>query len=190
MAGTTDDSFDHRDLENVRVNDLRQQMAHAVKRLGLAAGSAFQAVTRRAREIAVRQEFRRLPVVVIAHEVTVGTVVPLLAQQQLGKLRRRKPPSFERAVEIETVQALSAAIGRAQEPLRPRCGAGGVLDAPKLLTHGNLTRATRDRLERAACRQAEALYRVRHLLPEVVNPDILQVAMVEAVIRRSSHSKE
>ena len=57
--------------------------------------------------------------------------------------------------------------------------------APKLLTHGNLTRATRDRLERAACRQAEALYRVRHLLPEVVNPDILQVAMVEAVIRRA-----
>lgn len=57
--------------------------------------------------------------------------------------------------------------------------------APKLLTHGNLTRATRDRLERAACRQAEALYRMRHLLPEVVNPDILQVAMVEAVIRRA-----
>ena len=57
--------------------------------------------------------------------------------------------------------------------------------APKLLTHGNLTHATRDRLERAACRQAEALYRIRHLLPEVVNPDILQVAMVEAVIRRA-----
>ena len=33
-------------------------------------------------------------------------------------------------------------------------------------------------------------YRMRHLLPEVVNPDILQVAMVEAVIRRSSHSGE
>lgn len=57
--------------------------------------------------------------------------------------------------------------------------------APRLLTHGNLTRATRDRLERAACRQAEALYRMRHLLPEVVNPDLLKVAMVEAVIRRA-----
>lgn len=57
--------------------------------------------------------------------------------------------------------------------------------APKLLTHGNLTRATRDRLERAACHQAEALYRMRHLLPEVVNPELLKVAMVEAVIRRA-----
>lgn len=57
--------------------------------------------------------------------------------------------------------------------------------APKLLTHGNLTRPTRDRLERAACRQAELLYGMRHLLPDVVNDDLLQVAMVEAVIRRA-----
>lgn len=58
--------------------------------------------------------------------------------------------------------------------------------APDLLTHPNLTRATRDRLERAACRQAEKLYRVRHLLPSILNRELLDVAFVEAVIRRSA----
>jgi len=58
--------------------------------------------------------------------------------------------------------------------------------APQLLTHTTISRPTRDRLERAACRQAEKLYRVRHLLPEIVNPDLLNVAFVEAVIRRST----
>ncbi|OGI44080.1 MAG: hypothetical protein A2V92_01220 [Candidatus Muproteobacteria bacterium RBG_16_65_31] len=58
--------------------------------------------------------------------------------------------------------------------------------AAALLTHDNLTRATRDRLERAACRQAEKLYHLRLLLPEVVNPDLVKVALVEAVIRRSA----
>ncbi len=60
--------------------------------------------------------------------------------------------------------------------------------APRLLTHANLTRATRDRLERAACRQAEAFYRLRHLMPEPVNPELVQVAMVEAVIRRAGQA--
>lgn len=58
--------------------------------------------------------------------------------------------------------------------------------APNLLTHPNLQRATRDRLERAACRQAEKLYKARHFLPEIVNTDLLNVAFVEAVIRRST----
>ena len=58
--------------------------------------------------------------------------------------------------------------------------------APNLLTHRHLARATRDRLERAACRQAEKLYKVRHFLPEIVNTDLLNVAFVEAVIRRSA----
>lgn len=58
--------------------------------------------------------------------------------------------------------------------------------APYLLTHTNLKHATRDRLERAACRQASRLYRVRHLLPEMLNPDLLKVAFVEAVVRRSA----
>lgn len=57
--------------------------------------------------------------------------------------------------------------------------------APGLLTHSNLTRGTRDRLEQAACRQAEKLYPLRQLLPEVLNPDLLKVAMVEAVMRRA-----
>lgn len=58
--------------------------------------------------------------------------------------------------------------------------------AVRLLTHSRLARLTRDRLERAACRQAEQLYQVRHLLPEIVNAELVQVAMVEAVIRRST----
>ncbi len=58
--------------------------------------------------------------------------------------------------------------------------------APKLLTHRDLRPATRDRLERAACRQAEKLYQARHFLPEIVNRDLLNVAFVEAVIRRST----
>lgn len=58
--------------------------------------------------------------------------------------------------------------------------------APTLLTHSGLRRATRDRLERAACRQAEKLYRVRHLLPEVINNDLIEVALVEAMLRRSN----
>ena len=58
--------------------------------------------------------------------------------------------------------------------------------APFLLTHTNLKRATRDRLERAACKHAARLYRVRHLLPEMLNPDLLKVAFVEAVVRRSA----
>lgn len=58
--------------------------------------------------------------------------------------------------------------------------------ACSLLTHTNLTRATRADLERAACRQAGKLYRVRYLLPEIVDGERLEVAMVEAVIRQSA----
>jgi hypothetical protein len=45
--------------------------------------------------------------------------------------------------------------------------------------------ATRARLERAACRQAEKLYAVRALLPEVIDTDLVKTAFVEAVIRRA-----
>jgi hypothetical protein len=58
--------------------------------------------------------------------------------------------------------------------------------ACNLLTHTNLTRATRAELEHAACRQAGKLYRVRYLLPEIVDNERLEVAMVEAVIRQSA----
>ena len=55
--------------------------------------------------------------------------------------------------------------------------------AANLLTHTDLERATRTALEQAACRQADKLFRVRNLLPEVVNDELLKVALVEAVIR-------
>jgi len=58
--------------------------------------------------------------------------------------------------------------------------------ACSLLTHTNISRETRAALEQAACRQAGKLYRVRHLLPEIVDTERLQVAMVEAVIRQSA----
>jgi hypothetical protein len=55
-----------------------------------------------------------------------------------------------------------------------------------LLTHDNLARETRAWLEQAACRQPEKLYRLRHLLPEIVNPERIKVALVEAVLRRAA----
>jgi len=58
--------------------------------------------------------------------------------------------------------------------------------APYLLTHSDLARNTRDRLELAACQQAERLYSVRNLLPEVVNKERVDTALVEAVIRRTA----
>lgn len=58
--------------------------------------------------------------------------------------------------------------------------------APSLLTHTNLARDTRAVLERAACRQAAKLFRVRYLLPEIIDTELLRVAMVEAVIRQSA----
>lgn len=58
--------------------------------------------------------------------------------------------------------------------------------AAVLLTHGNLSRETRAWLEQAACRQPEKLYRLRHLLPEIVNPERIKVALVEAVLRRAA----
>jgi hypothetical protein len=60
--------------------------------------------------------------------------------------------------------------------------------APALLTHDNLGRATRARLEAGACRQAEKLYRMRYVLPEAVDAERLKVAMVEALIRRANQT--
>lgn len=58
--------------------------------------------------------------------------------------------------------------------------------APYLLTHSDLARNTRARLELVACQQAERLYSVRKLLPEVLNKEQVDAAMVEAVIRRTA----
>ena len=58
--------------------------------------------------------------------------------------------------------------------------------APYLLTHSDLTTETRRQLELAACQQAERLYSVRKLLPEVINQERVDAALVEAVIRRTA----
>jgi hypothetical protein len=55
--------------------------------------------------------------------------------------------------------------------------------APQLLTHTTLSDGTRGRLELSACRQARKLYRIRHLLPKVLNEERVRVALVEALIR-------
>ena len=58
--------------------------------------------------------------------------------------------------------------------------------APYLLTHSTHSIEARNWLERAACQQAERLYSVRRLLPEILNKDLIEAAMVEAVIRRTN----
>ena len=58
--------------------------------------------------------------------------------------------------------------------------------SPYLLTHTNLSRDTRIGLEQAACQQAERLYSLRHLLPEIVDKERIDAAMVEALIRRTA----
>lgn len=57
--------------------------------------------------------------------------------------------------------------------------------APSLLTHTDLPAKTREWLESAACQQAERLYAVRKLLPEMINKEKVEAVLVEAVIRRS-----
>jgi hypothetical protein len=59
--------------------------------------------------------------------------------------------------------------------------------APNLLTNTGLRRTTRDVLEHAACRQAERLYAVRQLLPEVINRDMVDAALVEGRMRQAMH---
>jgi hypothetical protein len=54
--------------------------------------------------------------------------------------------------------------------------------APLLLTLADLGTTTRDRLERAACRRPMGLFKVRHLLPEVLNRELIQVPLVEAAL--------
>lgn len=55
--------------------------------------------------------------------------------------------------------------------------------APALLTLEGLSPETRRRLERLAARRPMALYRLRRLLPEVVDRGVVETALVEAVIR-------
>lgn len=60
--------------------------------------------------------------------------------------------------------------------------------ASDLLTHTNLTDETRDRLERVACKSALSLFARRHVLPRVINKELIDQALVEAKIRYSSGS--
>jgi hypothetical protein len=57
--------------------------------------------------------------------------------------------------------------------------------APELLTHTSLSIPSRDRLEHKACESAQRIYRLRNVLPKIINEDLLQAAFVEAVIRQT-----
>ncbi len=58
--------------------------------------------------------------------------------------------------------------------------------APALLTLPHLRRETRERLEHAASRRAALLYQYHKLFPEIVNREVVQPALVEAVLRLSA----
>ncbi len=58
-------------------------------------------------------------------------------------------------------------------------------NAARLLAHHGLTRATRARLERAACRTPEKLLDSYPMIPEIVDADAVKVALVEARLIRA-----
>lgn len=58
--------------------------------------------------------------------------------------------------------------------------------APELLTHASLSAPVRDRLEHRACESAQRIYRLRNVLPKIINEDLMQTAFVEAVIRQTA----
>src|SRR3972149_5324611 len=60
-------------------------MTDLVQLFRLPAGGALKAIACEAREIAVRQQVWRLPVVIIVHKFFLAFVFPFLTQQQLGK---------------------------------------------------------------------------------------------------------
>jgi len=57
--------------------------------------------------------------------------------------------------------------------------------APELLTHASLSKQARDRLEHKASKSAQRIYRLRSVLPEIINQDLMQAVFVEAVIRQT-----
>jgi len=58
--------------------------------------------------------------------------------------------------------------------------------APELLTHASLSIPMRDRLERRACESAQRIYRLRKVLPKIINEELMQATFVEAVIRQTA----
>jgi hypothetical protein len=58
--------------------------------------------------------------------------------------------------------------------------------AAQLLAHQPLTRATRLRLEQAACRQPEKLLDPYPMIPEIIDEDAMKIALVQARLMRAS----
>ena len=58
--------------------------------------------------------------------------------------------------------------------------------APELLTHSSLSTPARDRLEHSARESAQRIYRLRNVLPQIVNQELMQAAFVEAMIRQTA----
>src|SRR3990172_3698597 len=104
-------------------------MADLVKLLGLTAGGALKAIACDAREIAVRQQVWRLPVVIIVNKFFLAFVFPFLTQQQLGKRFTLQLPSDLSGIETAAVQTGAAAVACAPEPLRAFQRPRGLLHA-------------------------------------------------------------
>ena len=58
--------------------------------------------------------------------------------------------------------------------------------AASLLAHQNLSTATRQRLERAACQRPQPLLAVYPLIPEIIDQDAIDVALVSAKLMNAS----
>jgi hypothetical protein len=58
--------------------------------------------------------------------------------------------------------------------------------AASLLVHQNLSRKTRGRLEKAACRRPQALLATYPLIPEIIDRDAIEVALVSARLMNAS----
>jgi hypothetical protein len=58
--------------------------------------------------------------------------------------------------------------------------------AASLLAHQNLSTATRERLEKAACKRPKPLLAVYPLIPEILDRDAIDVALVSARLMNAS----
>jgi hypothetical protein len=58
--------------------------------------------------------------------------------------------------------------------------------AASLLVHQNLSRTTRERLEQAACRRPQALLASYPLVPEIIDQEAIEVALVSARLMNAS----
>ncbi len=58
--------------------------------------------------------------------------------------------------------------------------------AAPLLVHQNLSRVTRERLEHAACKRPQALLKAYPLIPEIIDQEAVQVALVSARLMNAS----